>query len=167
YLKAVLERRQHPVVDTGGVRGPKVLQWPTMPAFGVGTSVGVRYPRVTSVKLYSAIVLDYNANLAKPYMVKYSKGGQIDYVIPKRIVLEEDIADSSEGLYNGDAAATPPPQEETGGGEGEERGEGEEGWGEGGGLGGVGGAGGVVGKVAGAAPTHDLFNMLGAFAPAE
>jgi hypothetical protein len=70
---------------------------------------------------------------------RYSKGGQIDYVIPKRIVLEEDIADSSEGLYNGDAAATPPPQEETGGGEGEERGEGEEGWGEGGGLGGWGG----------------------------
>jgi hypothetical protein len=74
YLKAVLERRQHPVVDTGGVRGPKVLQWPTMPTFGVGTSVGVRYPRVTSVKLYSAIVLDYNANLAKPYMVKYGRG---------------------------------------------------------------------------------------------
>ena len=113
YLYAAVNEQNHPVIE-GSVVKPKLNDWDSVAEFTVGTTVHVRYPRMTSTKLYTAIVLDYNPLRTKPYMVKYTAGGELDYVVPKRIMDKETLLEDAddEGLWIGDHAHTPPPQDE-------------------------------------------------------
>ena len=55
-------------------------------AFEPGSSVNVRYPKVSSPSLYKAIVLDYNPKRGKPYLIQYMRGYMCENVVPQRII---------------------------------------------------------------------------------
>jgi hypothetical protein len=118
YVKAGLKKDSNPVKEDKkkkSNRGGIKRDWDTVPEFTVGSTVYVRYPRATSTKLYTGIVLDYNVLGNKPYLIQYQKGSQLDFVIPKRIIpmmTENEVADNTEGLWIGDHTATPPPVED-------------------------------------------------------
>mmetsp|Transcript_17601 Transcript_17601/g.27416 ORF Transcript_17601/g.27416 Transcript_17601/m.27416 type:complete len:486 (-) Transcript_17601:126-1583(-) len=64
----------------------KVAMHEIVPLYPVATRVKVLYPTINSDVHFDALVLDYNPNNTKPYVVQFDEGNAVESVVPMRIV---------------------------------------------------------------------------------
>ncbi|GMH73688.1 hypothetical protein TL16_g06257 [Triparma laevis f. inornata] len=108
YLKSCSSGFQSPLVLSNTRK--KNQDHDLQAEFNPGTAVLVHYPKVGSLKLYQAVILDYNPLLSRPYYVEY-EDKTTEHIVRNRISKKEE---KEEG---GKVKESPKPGKE-GGGEG-------------------------------------------------
>ena len=86
YILSAISMESPPEYFDNAAPRHKIAMHDIVPMYPVATRVKVLYPTIISNVHFDALVLDYNPNNTKPYVVQFDEGNVVEAVVPLRIV---------------------------------------------------------------------------------